>query len=376
MIRIKMPEGSTTSWCTIHRDRISQNLEIALGLIPEDRRFCAVLKADAYGHGIAQVVPLIQEQGVDMVGITSNAEALAVRDAGFLGTLIRLRSATPQEITGALELHVEEQVASVPTALQLRALMEAGQYLGGVHLALNVAGMSRDALEISTARGQTTCRKILETLGKDICGVCSHFPSNEPTQLRQSADLFQQQVSWVLKNSDLKRTDTLVHAGSSLTLIADEDVATDMYRCGAILYGILRPDLGFRSTMDLEARIISLQDYPQGGSVGYDRAFRLEKECRLACISIGYENGFRRTAHNSSVVAIKNSLAPVLGKVSMNAIVADVTGIEGISVGDTVGVFAEGELTPFPQDATETQFRSIMADLYTDWGQRNQRVYR
>ncbi|MBO9452777.1 alanine racemase [Tropicibacter sp. R16_0] len=371
-----MRNGSATSWCTIHRDRISRNLDLARGLVPDGRTFCAVLKADAYGHGIAQVVPLIREQGVETVGITSNAEAHAVRDAGFDGTLIRLRAATLQEIEGALDDRVEEQVTSVTTARQLRALMDAGKLRTGVHLALNAAGMSRDALEISSADGQNTCHKILATLGAEIHGICSHFPSNEPAHLRQSADQFQQQAAWVFENSDLKRSETLVHVGSSLTLISDVDVATDMYRCGAILYGILRPDLGFRPTMDLEARVVSLQDYPQGMTVGYDRACRLDRNCRLACISIGYENGFRRVAHEGSAVAIRDTLAPVLGKISMNAIVADVTGIKDIAVGDTVGVFGEGDVTSILPETAETQFRTIMADLYTDWGQRNHRVYR
>ncbi len=371
-----MREGSATSWCTIHRDRISQNLELALGLVPEGRKFCAVLKADAYGHGIAQVVPLIREQGVEAIGITSNAEARAVRGAGFDGRLIRLRAATPQEIESALHYRVDEQVASIATARQLRALLDAGKLRSGAHLALNAAGMSRDALEISTAVGQGTCREILATLGANILGICSHFSSNAPAHLKQSADQFQQQVAWVFENSNLKRNETLVHAGSSLTLISDVDIETDMYRCGAILYGILKPDLGFRPTMDLEARVVSLQDYPEGMTVGYDRSYRLQKDCRLACISIGYENGFRRVAHEGSVVAIRDELAPVLGKISMNAIVADVTSIKGVAVGDTVGVFRESEAATIPPGLAETQFRTIMADLHTDWGRRNHRVYR
>ncbi|SFM05364.1 alanine racemase [Shimia aestuarii] len=371
-----MRDVNPTSWCTIHRDRISRNLELALGLVPDGRKFCAVLKADAYGHGIAQVVPLIREQGVETVGITSNAEARAVRDAGFDGTLIRLRAARLQEIEGALDDRVEEQVASVTTALQLRALLDAGKLRTGAHLALNTAGMSRDALEISTADGQNTCHEILAALGANIHGISSHFPSNEPAHLGQIADQFQQQAAWVFKNSNLKRRETLVHAGSSLTLISDVDVTTDMYRCGAILYGILRPDLGFRPTMDLEARVVSMQDYPQGMTVGYDRAQCLYRDCRLACISIGYENGFRRVAHEGSTVAIRDTLAPVLGKISMNAIVADVTGIRDIAVGDIVRVFGEGDAAAILPERAETQFRTIMADLYTDWGQRNHRVYR
>ncbi|GAA6193578.1 alanine racemase C-terminal domain-containing protein [Phaeobacter sp. NW0010-22] len=364
------------SWCTIHRERISKNLELALGLVPAGRRFCAVLKADAYGHGISQVVPLVQEQGVTCIGITSNAEARAVRDARFGGTLIRLRTATPQEIDGALGDRVEEQVASISTARLIRAYMDTNRYRDRVHLSLNASGMSRDALEVSTGPGQDTCRQILGVLGKNIGGICTHLPSNEPHELTQSSELFQQQVSWVLENSDLSRKDVLVHAGSSLTLVSGVDVDTDMYRCGAILYGILKPEHGFRSTMDLGARVVSLQEYPKGSSVGYDRASHLDQDRRLACISIGYENGFRRIAHGKCAVSIGNALAPVVGKISMNAIVADVTNIASVQVGDKVSVFGDVDGARISPQMAEAQFQTILADLFTDWGLRNHRVYR
>lgn len=369
-------DSYTGSWCEIHRDRISRNLELALKLVPSGRRLCAVLKADAYGHGIGQVVPLMQAQGIDCIGITSNGEARAVRDAGFEGTLIRIRAATPAEIDNALPAQVEEQVSSLAIAEKLKALKAAGDTVRA-HLALNALGMSRDGLEISTDKGRATCRAILNLLAEDIVGICTHFPCNTPENLRSSADLFQDQVSWVFANSALERSDVLVHAGSSLTLVSDEAVETDMYRCGAILYGILKPELGFQTTMDLKARVVSVGDYPMGASVGYDRAFRLESERRLACLSIGYANGFRRDSHSDAAVAFGNRLAPVLGKVSMNTLVVDVTEVDGVRTGDEAIVFGgilDTKKTSL--SATEQQFRTIMADLYVDWGMRNERIFR
>ena len=361
------------SWCEIHLDRISRNLTLTLGLIPPGRRICAVLKADAYGHGIGQVVPLMQAQGVTCIGITSNAEAFAVRDAGFDGTIIRVRAATPDEIENGLEARVEEQVSSLVIAEKMRALKLMGHKVRA-HLALNALGMSRDGLEISTDEGRSTCRSILNLLAGDIVGICTHFPCNAPGNLRSSANLFQEHVSWVIENSTLERSDILVHAGSSLTLVSDEPVETDMYRCGAILYGILKPELGFQTTMVLKARVVSIGDYPKGASVGYDRACRLDKDRKLACLSIGYANGFRRGAGADAAVVLGGCLAPVLGKISMNTLAIDVTDIDGIQIGDEAIVFGGIEDTKGSIAATEQQFRTIMADLYADWGMRNARI--
>lgn len=364
------------AWCEIRQDRISSNLALALALVPEGTRFCAVLKADAYGHGICQVAPLVQEQDVGHIGITTNGEARAVREAGFRGSLIRLRAATIAEMDDAIDDCVEEQVGSLQAAEQLETLIKAGRYKMGAHLSLNAKGMSRDGLEISTAAGKEICQRIIEQLSNRIVGICSHFPSNELEQLRQSSTLFQQQAAWVLAHSDLRREELLIHAGSSLTLVSDEHIQTDMYRCGAILYGILKPELGFRPTMELKARVVSLGDYPMGTTVGYDRSKLLEQDGRLACISIGYANGFRRNGYERSTVAINDSLCPVVGKISMNTIVADVTDMKDVAVGDEVIIFGGERSNTIKRGSAEHQFETIMADLYADWGLRNPRLYR
>lgn len=362
------------SWCEIHLDRISRNLRLALGIMPLGRKICAVLKADAYGHGIAQVVPLMQAQGVTCIGITSNAEACAVRNAGFDGTIIRIRAATPDEIENGLEARIEEQVSSLVIAEKLCALKVAG-YEVRAHLALNALGMSRDGLEISTDEGRSVCRSILNLLAGDIVGICTHFPCNLPKNLRDSAKLFQDHVSWVFENSTLERSRILVHAGSSLTLISDEHVETDMYRCGAILYGILKPELGFQTSMVLKTRVVSIGDYPKGAFVGYDRAYCLDKDRKLACLSIGYANGFRRSTGTNAAVVLGGRIATVLGKISMNVLVVDITDVDGIQIGDEAIVFGGIEDTQVSLAVTEQQFCTIMADLYADWGTRNACIF-
>ncbi|TRD16011.1 alanine racemase [Palleronia caenipelagi] len=360
-------DPSLSAWCEIHTDRIARNLERARALVPAGRSFCAVLKADAYGHGIGHVVPIIMAQGIDCVGITSNAEALAVRQAGFGGTMIRLRAATPTEIRAAAPLDIEEQVASREVAQTLVEMAQAGHPVRA-HLALNAAGMGRDGLEIGTADGWQICLEILKTLRERIVGISTHFACNLPENLRRSAVRFHEDAARVLSASGLDREDVTVHAGSSLTLISDEPVQTDMYRCGAILYGILKPELGFRPTMTVKTHVLSLQNYPAGATVGYDRACVLKRDSRVATLAAGYANGIRRCSFGRMTVEVSGTRVPVIGKVSMNTLTVDVTGLPGVSVGDEVLIFA-GD--PSAIRLAEAQFQTIMAELYTDWGQRN-----
>lgn len=359
-----------SSWCEIHLDRVSKNLELTLELLPKGVAFCAVMKADAYGYGISRIVPLLSEQKLTCVGITSNAEARSVRDSGFSGTLIRLRAATLQEMEAALPDCVEEQVGSLWAAKQLRKLRERARGCFRVHLALNAGGMSRDGLDISTTIGQQNCREILDEIGQNIVGISTHFAINEPAGLKHSSDLFRQEVSWVCDNSDLNRSDLLVHAESTLTLLSGEPVETDMYRCGAILYGILNPELGFCPTMELKANVVHVGVYPKGATVGYDCEVRLDADRRLACISIGYAAGYSRIAKGRGTVLICDKPAPVLGQISMNSIVADVTEIPNVQIGDIATAFWANT------EQAKGQFGTILPDLFSDWGIRNPRIYR
>lgn len=335
-----------------------------------------MLKADAYGHGIDKVVPIICAQGIKFVGITSNAEAHAVRRAGFTGTLIRLRSATPSEMKGAVADRVQEQVSTLYAAQALNDLVRSAGYIEGVHLALNARGMSRDGLEFSKHDGRQTCLDIINLLGEHIVGICSHFPSNEATDLRASNEHFETDLDWIFSHSQLNRKQVKIHAGSSLSLVSGQQITTDLYRCGAILYGILTPQLGFKHTMQLKARITNLTTYPRGSTIGYDRATSLTQERRLANISLGYANGFKRNFFGRSSILIRGQLAPVLGKVSMNTIVADVTDLAEVEVEDEVVIFGQQGTGCIGVDQIEKQAATIMAEVYTDWGQRNPRIYR
>jgi alanine racemase len=363
------------SWCDIYPERIKKNLQLAHGLLPEGAQLLAVLKADAYGHGIARVVPIIREQGVKYVGITSNTEARVVRAAGFMGTIMRIRSATLSEIEGALPDQVQEQVSTLYAAELVDKLACDGAKISGLHLSLNAGGMSRDGLELATRQGRKACLEIIDLIGPHILGICSHFPSNAPQELASSNRKFQKEVAWVFANSALNRSDVLVHAGSSLSLVSGQNVTTDLFRCGAIMYGILRQDLGFRPTMELKSVVTNLATFPKGSTIGYDRATILQDDRRLANISIGYANGIRRDFFSQSAVLIRGRKLPILGKISMNTFTADVTDLPEVAVGDEVVVFGQQGAACIDIKTMELQADTIIADVFSDWGQRNHRIY-
>lgn len=364
-----------SSWCEVSLSAVSQNLSNALAMLPPKTRLCAVVKADAYGHGIKNIVPLLIAQGIDHIGISSNSDARAVRKAGFAGALLRLRTATPAEVSDALDQGVEEMVGT-EDGLQALIAQIGRQALPRLHLSLNADGMSRDGLELSTAPGRSACVRMLELAGTRLSGLCTHFPSNHPDELATSIARFHSDLAWIFANSTLRRQDVMVHAGSTLTLTSGMDPQTDMMRCGAILYGIAGSGTGFQSTLALKSRVTSLGRYPKGNTIGYDRTTTLRRDSTLASVSLGYANGYCRQLAAGADVLIRGQRCPVMGKISMNTIVVDVTLLAHAAIADEVVVFGQQGAEVINPLSIEQRTGTIMADLFTDWGLRNPRIIR
>jgi len=159
------------------------------------------------------------------------------------------------------------------------------------------------------------------------------------------------------------------------SLVSEQEVTTELFRCGAILYGIVSQGLGFQPTMELKSRVTNLATYPKDSTIGYDRATILQDDRRIANISIGYANGIRREFFDQSAVLIRGQRVPVLGKISMNTITVDVTDVPEISIGDEVVVFGQQDTARIDNTSMEQQANTIMADVFADWGLRNHRIY-
>ncbi|CUH40080.1 Alanine racemase [Jannaschia seosinensis] len=370
-MQVNSSQPIADAWVEIDLDRMRNNLATIFRRLPEGSRYCAVLKADAYGHGIDRVAPVLADEGVDFAAITDNADVFALRRAGFAGRIMRLRGAAPEEARQVCGLGVEELVTGATAA---RALADPADPRP-VHLPINAGGMGRDGLELSTEYGRAEAREILTLPGLQVVGLATHFPINSEDELAAGRARFEADVAWCLHMGKLSRDALLVHAASSLGLMAAAEIKFDMVRDGAALWGIVGPRSEFGNVMSLRARITSINRLPEGATVGYDRVARLTRETRVANVSIGYANGVRRTMANRAQVAVRGQIVPLIGKISMNALTLDVTDIPDAQAGDTVTLFGTDGAARITRAMTEAATGTIMADLYCDWGRSNRRVY-
>lgn len=362
------------AWLEIDLAAFESNVRTMLALLGPTK-LCAVVKADAYGHGLALVMPVLVRLGVPCVAITSNEEAQLVRQSGYDKMLLRIRTATLAEIRQALAFDVEESLGNLELARSAAtAAMQAGKVLR-VHVALNSGGMSRNGLELSSEEGKRDAVALAKLPGLSVVGLMTHFAVEDKADVKKGLATFQSETAWLIEAARLDRAALVVHAANSYATLEVPESRLDMARVGGALYGDTLPTyVEYERVMAFKTRVASVNTYPAGNTVSYDRTAKLQRASRLANLPVGYADGYRRAFTNKASVLIRGVRRPIVGRVTMNTVMVDVTDDPAVKAGDEVVLFGKQGAAAITQPEMETMADSILADLYTIWGTSNPRV--
>ncbi|MFH8252042.1 alanine racemase [Microbacterium sp. B2969] len=354
-------------WVEVDTRAIAHNLDVVRAHLADGVELCAVLKADAYGHGVDLVAPVVIGAGVRTIGVTSNGEARMLRGAGFDGRILRLRPALAEEITDGASHAIEEWVGGEAHA---KVVQDASATRGRripVHVALNSTGLSRDGIPLDTAAGRRAIEAIGRMPGLDVVGVCAHFPCEDVDDVERGARDFAAEAGLAVEA--LGVGDVGRHCATTFAALSVPDAQFDMVRIGAALYGdsaLLGGRL--RPAMRVVSRIAALNGYPAGATAGYGRAHRLATDARLGVVPLGYADGYRRGLGRRAEVLVRGRRAPVVDRLAMNTLLVDVSAIEDARIGDEVVVYGAQGSDAITSTEIERVTGEIAADLYTAWG--------
>ena len=312
---------------------------------------CAVVKADAYGHGDTVVARVLQEQGAAGFAVSSLGEGRHLRRNGITRPILILGYADPAY---AAVLAANDLATACFSTEYAQALSAAAVQAGvkvKVHLKIDT-GMGRIGFAVRSGFEETIAE--LEALyalpGIDICGVFQHFavadsvnPGDESYTDEQHA-LFAQVVARL--QADGFATGT-THCANSAAQLRHPEWRCDMTRAGIILYGLDPSDEvhfpALQPVMSLKCVVTFVKDLLPGQSVSYGRTFTAEQPMRAATVCVGYADGYpRRLSGGLGVMSVHGQAAPVLGRVCMDQTLLDVTNIPGVKMGDEVTVFGPG----------------------------------
>lgn len=364
------------SWVEISEERLVANYAALVKVAGDGVTALAVVKADAYGHGAKVCAPILARAGVEWLGVTDAEEGVAVR-AALTGLAVQPRivvmSGLLQEDAEAIVQH--DLTPIVWTRQQMEWLAQAVLRQGAeplpVHLEIDT-GMARQGV----APGEELQELLTWLAGQRslrLDGVMTHFASSEvagsPLTLLQRGR-FEQAVNEVVAAG---LHPVWVHAGNSSTVdnsavsehdcgsliwlrsIASSIGARAMVRTGLALYGyclrvegasaLVRPEL--RPVMTWKTRVIGVREVQAGATVGYNAIFTARRPMRLALLPVGYADGLRRELSGSDAAPggwgmVGGRRAMIVGRVSMNLTIVDVTDIAGVSVGDEVVMLGDG----------------------------------
>ena len=373
----KRKAGAPNAWIEVDPEVFENNLRLVQAALTGGARICAIMKADAYGIGIDMVMPGIIKARVPYVGIASTEEARMVRACGFKGRLMRVRAATLEEVEGALSYKVEELVGNLAAAQAMGDIARTRGRTLRVHLALNSAGMSRNGVEMNTGQGRRDAEALTKIPPLQIVGVMTHFPTEDRADILQGLDAFKEQTAWLFANTALRREDVILHTANSFAVQHIPESHLDMVRPGGALYGYGgTPKPPFDHVAAFKSRVTSVNAYPAGDTVSYDRTFVLKRDSLLANLPVGYSDGYRRAYSNKGAVLIRGQRAPVVGSVTMNTTMVDVTDIAGVRAGDEAVLFGRQGGDRITQAEIEELTGVILADQYTIWGNSNPKVLR
>jgi alanine racemase len=325
---------------------LSRNFHTVQELVGSDVQVCAVVKADAYGHGATKCAVALETAGAKWLGVTTTDEGVPLREAGVRGRILLM--------TGFWRGEEQEVVRRSLTATvwepeHVEALNRAAERLGAppqpVHLKVDT-GMGR--LGVQPEGVDAMCAAIKASPRVALEGLCTHFASSEvleaPDVLRQ-IQRFEEALEIVKQNG---LSPVVCHMDNTGGIFARPDTWKNMVRPGLAIYGYAlplvregKPEIPqvvgqLEPVLSWRTRILSIKKMQTGQPIGYGGAYVTKTPSRIAALPVGYADGYNRGLSNKGRVIVRGAYAPIVGAISMDLTLVDVTNIAGADVGDEV----------------------------------------
>ena len=333
----------------------------------------AVVKADAYGHGLLPVAKAALDAGASMLGVALLEEAIALRESGITAPILAWLVQPGSDYKSAIDLDIDLAAGSIAALHEIQAASKEKK--ARVHLELDT-GMTRGGF-----LGEWSSLSVSDVEGLNIVGVFSHFArADEPAEAQNQEQLarFNEMVSKLhqLGFADVKR-----HLSNSAATLTNPAASFEMVRTGIAIYGLTpdvamgtSKDFGLRPAMQLRAALYLVKDVPAGTPVGYGASESTSRDTKLGVVTVGYADGIPRIAKGAGVW-VNGQRAPIIGRVSMDQFVVDLGAGSKAKSGDWVVVFGNGSHGEYTADDWGAASGSINYEIVTRIGPRVPRIY-
>lgn len=334
------------TWAEINLKNLAYNLDSVKNFINKNVELMAVIKADAYGHCAVECARKLEETGINWFGVALPEEGLELRKNGISKPILCLGGFWKGQEESLLRNDLTPVIYQIEKA---DLYNQAAKHLGvkaKAHLKVDT-GMGRIGVRFDEIEKFSENLKVFDNL--DFEGIMTHFAAADSFGEKDFTNLQIERFNRVVeilenKNFEFKYKDL----ANSPAAIAHPKSYGNMIRLGGILYGLgedVLPDWTekpkLKPVLSLYTQISLIKNVKKGETLGYGRTFQAEKDSIVATIPIGYQDGYRRALSNRGRVLVKGKYADVVGRISMDWTIINITEIENVNVGDEVVLIGE-----------------------------------
>lgn len=341
-----MTDINRPTWTEINLDNLAFNFKSIKKFVGANLEYMAVIKADGYGHGAVNCAKKLEHEGIDWFGVALPEEGLDLRENGITKPILCLGSFWAGQENLLLENDLTPVIYRLEIAEKFDRAAKDKNKIADVHIKIDT-GMGRIGVRFDEVSEFAESLKKFTNLR--VAGIMTHFANAD--------DLSENEFT----NKQIKRFETAVaifeekgfrpvykDLANSPAAVAHQNSRGNMVRIGGILYGlgddvlpkeVEKPLL--KPVLSLHTRIAHLKKVPKGETLGYSRTFETKKDSLIATIPIGYQDGLSRTLSNKGRVLINGKFARIVGRISMDWTILDVSDILNIKINDEVVVIGK-----------------------------------
>ena len=319
------------TYAIVDLGRIVENLHLCKGKLRKGTAVCAVVKMDAYGHGIVEVAKAIEEDCA-MFGVATVEEAITLRKSGIEGDILILGVIPESQYALLYDYRIMPSLFTIEQLNKLEALGKVQKKSLEVHLALDT-GMGRIGIQTEETGSLEIAERILSSPYIDVKGVFSHFASCDEKDKTYAKKQERRFKTFIGKLKERGYSIPLCHISNSAGILEDFGTEYNMVRDGIALYGVypsreVRHELPIKMALSWKAKISHIKIVPAGEGISYGSTFVTEREMKIATIPVGYGDGYPRILSGKASVLVSGKKCPILGRVCMDQFMVDITGVE------------------------------------------------
>ncbi len=366
-------------YASVDLNALRENYMRILTGLPDATGVAAVVKSDAYGHGMIECSRVLDDLGARFLIVSSVMEALQLREAGVEADVLILGPVLKDESVRVVENDFSVAVGSFEQASFLAHTAQLQRKQARAHLMIDT-GMGRFGILYPLENSLVELERIMGLDGLKVEGVMTHFTEADDPHSDFTAEQSRRfrQILRLLEQEGLRPE--FVHASNTGGVLFHPNTAFSLVRVGIGLYGAspdpaFMPEYALKPVMSGHSFVADLRNLPEGFPVSYGRTYVTKRKTRAALVMAGYGDGYPRVLSNRGEVVVRDRRLPILGRVTMNLIVVDATDMKNIKIGDPVLLFGSDGQSRLRVEELAASAQTIAYEILCHFGRSTHRVY-